>query len=177
MANISVTDNNQFTYRKASRNQTLAATPRKLKKRLPLWIDILLILIVIGAAGAVGYYFTHPSVHRAPDAVANNFAQQVGTADYTGASDDVDPADKTAALAALSQPGGQTGGLIDGVFGATHSTQIGTSTESGSTASVIIKACNSDLACNDLPAIPCERIAGKWYVDWTLLIQDLSAQQ
>jgi hypothetical protein len=177
MSNISVYDNNQFAYRKASRNQTLSAAPRKLKRHLPLWLNIILILIVVAVAGAVGYVLTHPSVHRSPDAVANNFAQQVGNADYIGASYDIDPANKAAALAAMSQPGGELGSLVDGVFGTTHSTQIGTSTESGSTASVIVKACNQDLACNELPAIPCTRVNGKWYVDWTLLIQSLGTQQ
>jgi hypothetical protein len=168
MSNIGVYDNNQFAYRKASRNQAMAAAPRKLKRRLPIWMDILIILIVIGAASAAGFVLTHPSPHRSAVAVASNFVHQMGTADYKMAAADIDPADSARALSVLDSMNGLPGGAFADVQGAT---KLGTSNVTGQTATVVIQACNASLACNDLPTIPCVEINGKWYVSWIALIE------
>ena len=78
MSNIGVYDNNQFTYRKPSRHQSMVSAQRKMKRRLPIWFDVLIVVLLVGAASAVGYVLTHPSPHRSATAVANSFVHDVG---------------------------------------------------------------------------------------------------
>ncbi len=167
MSNIGVFDDNQFTHRKPSRHQTMVNAPRKLKRRLPLWFDVLIVVVLVGAASAVGYVLTHPSPHRSAIAVANDFVHQVGTGNYKQAAADIDPADSAKALAVLKSMKGVPGGAFAGV----GATKIGTSSVTGQTASVVIQACNASLACNNLPAVPCIEIKGLWYVSWIPLLE------
>jgi cytoskeletal protein RodZ len=167
---ISAYDDNQFAYRKPTRAQTKLTSERKLRRHLPLWLDALIILILVGGAGAAGWILSHPSAHRSPDTIATDFAVQVGSANYVAAAADVDPADRAAALATLKSDAGVPGGALDG----THSTKLGSSTTSGTTANVVVQSCNTSLACNNLPVIPCIKIDGAWYVAWTPLLQSLA---
>jgi hypothetical protein len=168
-SNIGIYDNNQFAYRKESRNQQLANAPRKLRRHLPLWADILIVLVIVAALGAGGYYFTHPSPHRSAPAIATNFVEMVGSGNYLAAASDVDPADRSTALTTMRQQGGVPGGDFAGV----HSTKLGSSSVTGTTASVVIQACNDSLACNDLPAVPAVEVGGKWYVSWSQLVREV----
>ena len=166
-SNIGIYDHNQFSFRKESRNQKLANAPRKLRRHLPIWADVLILLVIVGAAGAVGYYFTHPSPHRSAAAITTNFAEMVGSGNYLAAASDVNPADRTTALRTMRSNDGVPGGDFANV----HTTKLASSSVTGTTARVVIQACNDSLACNDLPAVPCVEIAGKWYVSWTQLLQ------
>jgi len=168
---ISAYDENHFAYRKPTRNQTMVTSKRKLKRRLPLWLYIGIILVIVGGVGGTGWILAHPSAHRSPATIATDFVVQVGSANYAAAASDVDPADQATALATLKSDGGVPGGALSGV----QTTQLGSSTTSGTTAQVIVKGCNSSLSCNPLPEIPCIEIGGKWYVAWTPLLQSLAA--
>ena len=168
---ISAYDDNQFAYRKPTRHQTMVGAERRMKRHLPLWLDILIILIVVGGASAAGWILSHPSAHRSPGTIATDFAVQVGGGDYTAAASDVDPADQAVALKTMRSDAGVPGGVLAG----THSTKLGSQSVSGTTASVVVQACNDSLACNNLPAIPCIEINGKWYVAWTPLLQSLAS--
>lgn len=170
MSNIGVYDNNQFTYRKPSRHQTMVNAPRKLKRRLPIWLIVLILLVIVGAASAVGYKFTHPSPHHSAAAVASNFVHDLGIGNYEAASTDIDPSDSAKALAVLESMKGVPGGD----FAAPGATKLGSSTVTGQTATVVIQACNSDLACNALPTVPCIEIKGLWYVSWLPLLETTS---
>ncbi len=167
---ISAYEDNQFAYRKPTRNHSMMTSERKLKRRLPLWLYITIILVVIGGVGGAGWILAHPSAHRSPATIATDFAVQVGGGNYAAAASDVDPADQATALATLKSDGGVPGGVLAGV----QTTQLGSSTTSGTTAEVIVKACNSSFSCNPLPEIPCIEINGKWYVAWTPLLQSLA---
>jgi cytoskeletal protein RodZ len=167
---ISTYDDNQFAYRKPTRNNAMLNADRKLKRRLPLWLYVMIILVVVGGVGATGWILAHPSAHRSPATIATDFAVQVGGGNYAAAASDVDPADQATALATLKSDSGVPGGVLAGV----QTTQLGSSTTSGTTAEVVVKACNLSLACNPLPAIPCIEIKGKWYVAWTPLLQSLA---
>jgi hypothetical protein len=167
MSNTGVYDNNQFTYRKPTRHQTMVNAPRKLKRRLPLWVDVLIVLALVGVAGGVGYKFTHPSPHHSAAAIATDFVHQIGTGDYQVAALDVDPVDSAKALAVLES----TKGVPGGDFAASGATKLGSSTVTGQTASVVVQACNASLACNDLAPIPCVEIDGLWYVSWVPLLE------
>jgi cytoskeletal protein RodZ len=168
-SNIGIYDNNQFAYRKESRTEQLANAPRKMRRHLPLWLDILIILVIIGGLGAGGYFLTHPSPHHSSTAIATNFAEMVGSSNYLAAANDVDPADRATALSTMRSQGGVPGGA----FADVHSTKLASSSVTGTTGSVVIQSCNVSLACNDLPALPTVEIAGKWYVSWSQLIQSL----
>jgi hypothetical protein len=170
MASTGVYDDNQFAYRKASRHETITTAQRKLKRRLPLWFDVLIVIVLVGAASAVGYVLTHPSPHRSADAVATDFVHEIGSGNYHAAAKDIDPSDSAKALEVLES----TNGLPGGTFAGTGATKGATSAVTGDTASVIIQACNSSLACNNLPAVPCIEIKGLWYVSWIPLIQSTS---
>ncbi len=167
---ISTYDDNQFAYRKPTRNHTMLHSERKLKRRLPLWLYITIILVVVGGVSATGWILAHPSAHRSPATIVTDFAVQVGSGNYAAAASDVDPADQATALTTLKADAGVPGGILTGV----QTTQMGSSTTSGTTAEVVIKACNSSLACNPLPAIPCIEVKGKWYVAWNPLLQALA---
>lgn len=169
MSNIGVYDDNQFTYRKASRHQTMINAPRKLKRRLPLWFDVLIVVLIVGAASAVGYVLTHPSPHRSAVAVANNFVHDIGSGNYKAAALDIDPTDSAKALTVFESSKGVPGGAFAGI----GATKLGTSNVTGQTASVVIQACNSSLACNNLPAVPCIEISGLWYVSWIPLLESV----
>ena len=170
MASIGVYDDNQYTFRKASRHETMTTAERKLKRHLPIWFNVLIVLVLVGAASAVGYVLTHPSPHRSATSIANDFVHQIGTGNYKSAATDIDPADATRALAVLDSMNGLPGGTYAG----TGATKLATSSVTGQTASVVIQACNASLACNDLPAVPCIEIKGLWYVSWIPLIQSTS---
>ena len=71
---ISAYDDNHFAYRKPTRNQTMVGAERKMKRHLPLWLDVLIILVLVAAAGTVGFVLTHPSAHRSPGTIATDFA-------------------------------------------------------------------------------------------------------
>ena len=100
---ISAYDDNQFAYRKPTRHQTMVGAERKLKRHLPLWLDILIILVVVGGAGAAGWILSHPSAHRSPGTIATDFAVQVGSGNYAAAASDVDPADQAVALKTMNR--------------------------------------------------------------------------
>jgi hypothetical protein len=170
MSNIGVYEDNQFTYRKPSRHQKMVSAPRKMKRRLPLWFDVLIALVLIGAASAVGYVLTHPSPHRSAVSVANSFVHDVGTGNYKAAAADIDPSDSAKALTVMDSQKGVPGGDFAGI----GATKIGTSTVTGQSGSVVIQACNASLACNNLPAIPCIEVNGLWYVSWIPLLESLS---
>jgi hypothetical protein len=167
MASTGVYDDNQFAYRKASRHETMTTASRKLKRRLPLWFDVLIVLVLVGALSAVGFVLTHPSPHRSATAIATDFVHQVGTGNYKAAASDIDPSDSAKALEVLDS----TNGMPGGTFAGTGATKLATSSVTGDTASVVIQACNSSLACNDLPPVPCIKIKGLWYVSWIPLLQ------
>lgn len=167
MANVSVYEDNQFTYRKPSRAETLAGSPRKLRRHLPLWLDALIVLVVVGAAGAVGYKFTHPSPHHSAQAISSDFVLDVSAGNYTAAASDVDPGDRAEALKTMRADSGVPGGQFVGA----HSLTLASQTVTGSTATVLLKACNSELACNSLPPMPCVEVKGQWYVSWFPLLQ------
>jgi hypothetical protein len=149
----------------------MVTSERKLRRHLPLWLDVLIILAVVGGAGGAGWVLSHPSAHRSPATIATDFVVQIGSGNYAAAASDVDPADRAPALATLKSDAGVPGGALNGA----HATKLGSSTTSGSTASVVVQACNSSLACNNLPVIPCIKIDGAWYVAWTPLLQSLAA--
>jgi hypothetical protein len=164
-------DENQFAIHRQTRHEKITSkgAGRNRRGHFPLWLDAIFIIIVVGAAAAVGFVLTHPSPHRSAEAIATNFVQQVGAGNYEIASKDVDPAEQATALKTLASQSGVPGG----VYAAVHTTQFGSESGSGTSETVVIKACNSSLACNPLPAIPCEEIHGQWYVDWGLLLQTL----
>jgi hypothetical protein len=164
-------NDNQFAFHKQTRHEQITAGRGHRRGHLPLWIDALIVIVIVGAAGTVAFVLTHPSPHRSADAIATDFVHQVGAGNYLNASKDVDPSDQAAALAALRSPSGAVAGMYAGV----HTTQLGSSQVTGTTASVELKACNSSLACDPLPTVPCEEIGGKWYVDWGLLIDSTSS--
>jgi len=166
-SSTSTFNDNQFTYRKASRHEVLSTAPRKLKRHLPLWLEALIVVAILGAAGYVGFVLTHPSPHRSATAIATNFVQQIGSDNFEAAAADVDPADQAGALRTLRSSAGMPGGE----FAGTHTTQAGSTDQTGTTASVVVKACNSSLACNDLPPVPCVEIGGRWYVSWGPLLK------
>jgi hypothetical protein len=153
MATTSVYDNNQFSYRKTSRNQTMSNAPRKMRRHLPLWLEALLVLALIAGLGTGGYILTHPSPHRSAVAIAGDFIQKVSAGNYAGAAADVDPANRAQALTYMEAQNGMPGGVFDG----THSTKLGSSNVTGTTATVVIQACNSSLACVDLPPVQASR--------------------
>jgi hypothetical protein len=167
MATTSVYDNNQFAYRKTSRNQAISNKPQKMKRHLPLWFEALLILALIAVAGTVGYILTHPSPHRSPVAIATDFIEKVSAGNYVGAASDVDPADRAKALSLMQSQNGVPGGFFTGI----HSTKVGSSNVTGDTGSAVIQACNASLACVDLPAVPSVKVDGSWYVSWIPLLQ------
>jgi hypothetical protein len=162
MASTGIYESNQFAYRKPTRNQTMAAAPRKVKGHFPIWINIAILIVVVGAAGAVGYKLTHPSVHHSPVAIATDFAQKVSAGQYKAAMADVDPADQAKALSYMEQQSG----VSNGAFADVHSTKLSSQQINGTSASVVIQACNQSFACNALPPIPCIQIKGSWYVNW-----------
>jgi hypothetical protein len=164
-------DDNQFAIHKQTRHEKITTVSRKQRGHLPLWLDAILIIIVVGAAGAVGFVLTHPSPHRSGQAIATDFVQQVGAGNYQKASKDVDPAEQTTALKTLNSQSGVPGGS----FAAVHTTQFGSESGSGTSETVVIKACNASLSCNPLPPIPVEEIHGQWYVAWGLLLQTSEA--
>jgi hypothetical protein len=165
-------NDNQFSFHKQTRHEKLTSGQgRRRRGHLPLWMDILIILVIVAVAGTVGFILTHPSPHRSADGIATDFAHQVGSGNYLNASKDVDPSEQASALSEMRSKGG----LPSGDFAGVHTTQLDSSNVTGTTASVVLKSCNSSLACNPLPAIPCEEIGGKWYVDWGLLIDSTSS--
>jgi hypothetical protein len=164
-------DDNQFAFHKQTRHEQITAGRGRRRGHLPLWIDVLIVLVIVGAVGTVGFILTHPSPHRSAAAIATDFVHQVGSGNYLNASKDIDPSEQASALAALRSPSG----VVRGQYAGVHTTQLGSSQVTGTTASVVVKACNSSLACNPLPTIPCEEIGGKWYVDWGLLIDSTSS--
>jgi hypothetical protein len=170
-SSISTFNDNQFAYRRATRNEVIASSPRKLKRHMPLWLDAIIVLALLGGAGYVGYVLTHPSPHRSATAIATNFVEQIGSGNLSAAAADVDPADQVSALSTLRSNGGMPGGE----FADTHSTKPGSTNVTGTTATVVISACNSSLACNDLPPVPCVEVGGKWYVSWRPLLQSTSS--
>ena len=170
MASTGVYDDNQFAYHKASRHETMTTAPRKMKRHLPIWFDVLILIVLVGAASAVGYVLTHPSPHRSATAIATDFVHQVGSGNYAAAAKDIDPSDSAKALQVLDS----TNGMPGGAYAGTGATKPGTSTVTGDTGSVVIQACNASLACNDLPAVPTIEIKGLWYVSWIPLIQSTS---
>ncbi len=167
---ISAYDDNHFAFRKTTRNQAMVSSDRKLKRRLPLWLYCLIILVIVGGVGGVGWFFTHPSAHRSPATIAADFTVQVGNSNWVAAASDVDPANRATALATLKSDAGVPGGAIDGV----QTTKLASSTTSGTTAQVVLQACNSSLACNDMPPIPCIEVDGSWYVAWNPLLESLA---
>jgi hypothetical protein len=88
---ISAYDDNHFAYRKPTRNQTMVTSERKLRRHLPLWLDVLIILAVVGGAGGAGWVLSHPSAHRSPATIATDFVVQIGSGNYAAAASDVDP--------------------------------------------------------------------------------------
>jgi hypothetical protein len=165
-------DDNPFAFHKQTRHEQITTAKVKRRGHLPLWVDAVIILLIVGAAGAVGYVLTHPSVYRSPDAIAVDFAHQMGSGDYQNASKDVDPKEQASALSLLRSEGQQ---VLNGDFIGVHTTQVASSQVTGTTASVELKSCNASLACNPLPTIPCEETDGKWYVDWGLMVDTTSS--
>ncbi len=148
----------------------ITAASRKHGAHLPLWLDAL-IIIVCRRGGAVGYVLTHPSPHRSPDRRSRRTSSiQVGAGNYHGASKDVDPADQATALATMRPTPGSLVGPRRRPTPRSSVRQSG----SGTSETVVIKACNASLACNPLPAIPASEIDGQWYVAWSLLLQTLA---
>jgi hypothetical protein len=167
-AKTSIYDDNQFAIHRQTRHEKITGAKTRRRGHFPLWLDAILILIVVAAAGSIGFVLTHPSPHRSAEGIATDFVHQVGDGDYLNASKDVEPAEQATALAALRS---QAGIPNNPSFSEVHTTQFGSETGSGTTAMVIIKSCNSSLACNPLPAIPCQEVDGKWYVAWGLFLQ------
>ena len=163
---ISAYDDNQFAYRKPTRHQTMASAERKMKRRLPLWLDILIIHRP-GRRSAAGWILTHPSAHRSPGTIATDFAVQVGGGNYTAAA-------QTSTL-----PTGRRSKTMRRTQECQAASSPAPTPPSWDldclrpTASVVVQACNASLACNNLPAIPCIEINGLWYVAWTPLLQSL----
>lgn len=155
-------ESNQFTYRKPTRNQAMTSTPRKVKGHFPIWLNIAIILVVVGAAGAVGYKLTHPSLHHSPVSISTDFAQKLSAGQYQAAMSDVDPADQAKALSYMDKQNG----IPNLAFADVHTTKLSSQTINGTSATVVIQACNQSFACNALPPIPCIEIKGAWYVNW-----------
>ena len=165
-------DDNQFSFHRQTRHERITGKQAGGRHgHLPLWLDALIIIFVVAVAGAVGFVLTHPSPHRSADAIATDFVHQVGAGNYLNASKDVDPSEQATALSFMRTKGG----LPNASFAGVHTTQLDSSSVTGTTASVVLKSCNSSLACNPLPAVPAEEISGKWYVDWGLLIDSTSS--
>lgn len=106
---ISAYDDNHFAFRKTTRNQAMVSSDRKLKRRLPLWLYCLIILVIVGGVGGVGWFFTHPSAHRSPATIAADFTVQVGNSNWVAAASDVDPANRATTLATLKSDAGVPG--------------------------------------------------------------------
>jgi hypothetical protein len=166
-----VYEDNQFAIHRQTRHEKITTTARKQRGHLPLWLDAIFIIIVVGAAGAIGFVLTHPSPHRSAQAIATDFVQQVGAGNYVKASKDVDPAEQATALKTLNSQSGVPGGE----YAAVHTTQFDSESGSGTSETVILKACNASLACNPIPPVPVEEIHGQWYVAWGLLLQTAQA--
>jgi hypothetical protein len=160
-------EENQFAIHRQTRHEKITATGRKQRGHLPLWLDAIFIVIVVGAAGAVGFILTHPSPHRSAQAIATNFVQQIGAGNYVNASKDVEPSEQASALSTLKSQSGVPGGD----YATVHTTQFDSESGSGTSETVTLKSCNSSLACNPLPPVPVEEIHGQWYVAWGLLLQ------
>jgi hypothetical protein len=163
-------DDNQFAYHKRTRHEQITSGQTRRKGHLPIWLDLIFVVIIVGAAGAVGFVLTHPSPHRSAIAIASNFVEQVGSGNYAAAARDVDPSDQASALSNLNSENG----FVGGQFANAHTIQYDSSTVSGTSGSVVLKACNSSLACNPLPPVPCIEIKGSWYVSWVTLLQSLT---
>ncbi|HXW34439.1 MAG TPA: hypothetical protein VEJ87_07655 [Acidimicrobiales bacterium] len=141
-------------------------TPTKKKGHLSLPLVVTFIVIVVGIAGAVGYFLTHPSPQRSPDSVALDFYEHLGQqpADYTGALSDVLPQERAQAAGMGSLHEVQ---VVVQQIGTQNLSVYNPGPPSGTTKTVQIKACNADLSCGPLSvSVPTAEYESKWYVDF-----------
>lgn len=138
--------------------------------RLALPLKVLLLTAVAAVGAGVGYYLTHPSKYRSPDAIAMDFYQQLATHDYQSALSDVVPSEQGQATSMASQADVQSF-----VSETAHENiqLVNPQAAQGVTDVVTLEGCGQDFSCSNFQPVPTVKQAGKWYVDFEAWQQEL----
>lgn len=156
-------DDNPFAGHRRRRSGRDAA-PLPKRGRLVLPLKILIILVVVAGVSALGFFLTHPSPLRSPDAVAQNFYQSIEKGQWTAALSDVAPAQRTAATGMQTLP--EVKRFKSGLVNFSNLQVVNPTPPTATTASVQLQGCGADFSCSPLEAVPTTEVKGQWYVDF-----------
>ena len=169
--------NNPFELRSHTDERRAEYQRRHQTRNVPRWLQIILLLAVLGGGGYGVYYLLNPPATRSPDAVALDFVRQVDAASQTGMLRDIVPSQRSTAETDFARPGllcppaGQYSHSCNTPLGSysfdvSSIVEVANTTSSGTTAVVTPQICSGGFGCYPVPEIPCVEINGSWYVGW-----------